>query len=113
MLLISAFSQMVERHISLSLLERRVLRSVNSAPDCAKHRAMQAHPYVSMAIIDPENPFRYIAMHGPVIEMTEDGAREHNDRLAKRYLGFEKFPGPADEVRMTCTIAIAHVAIKG
>jgi hypothetical protein len=74
---------------------------------------MQAHPYVSMAIIDPENPFRYIAMHGPVIEMTEDGAREHNDRLAKRYLGFEKFPGPADEVRMTCTIAIAHVAIKG
>jgi len=39
------------------------------------------------------NPFRYVAMHGPVIEMTEEGAGEHNDRLAIRCLGLEKFPG--------------------
>lgn len=86
---------------------------VNSVPGIAKHHAMQTHPYVSMVVIDPDNPFRYVAMHGPVVEMTEDGAREHNNRLAMRYLGLEKFPGPDNEVRMMYRIAPAHVATKG
>jgi len=86
---------------------------VNSVPDCAKHRAIHAHPYVSMVVLDPDNPFRYVAMHGPVVEITEDGACEHNDTLAKRYLGLEKFPGPENEVRIRYKIALASVATKG
>lgn len=86
---------------------------VNSVRDSAKHRAIQAHPYVSMVVIDSDNPFRYLAMRGPVIEMNEEDANEHNDRLAMRYLGLEKFPWPHDEPRVLYKIALAHVATKG
>jgi hypothetical protein len=35
------------------------------------------------------------------VEITEDGASEHIDRMAKKYLGVDKYPGRAPgEVRV-------------
>ena len=42
-------------------------------------------PRVSMAIVDPDNPYRYVEIRGRVVEITEQGADAHIDKLAKKY----------------------------
>ena len=49
----------------------------NSAKGRQKDRNVRRDPRVAMAIIDPENPYRYLEIRGKVIEITEDGAADH------------------------------------
>ena len=65
---------------------------VNSAKGRAKDRNMRREPRVSLAIIDPDNPYRYLEVRGHVAEVTEDGADQHIDKMAKKYLGQDKYP---------------------
>ncbi|HBY92679.1 MAG: PPOX class F420-dependent oxidoreductase [Ardenticatenaceae bacterium] len=85
----------------------------NSAQGRLKDRAIRENPYVALVIIDPDNPYRYLAIRGPVIEISEQGVREHIDFLAKRYRGLEKYPGPADETRYKYKVAPEHVRGNG
>ena len=65
---------------------------VNTAKGRAKDKNMRRDPRVSLAIIDPDNPYRYLEIRGRVIEITEDGADRHIDKMAKKYLGQDKYP---------------------
>src|SRR5437879_4441718 len=65
---------------------------VNSAKGRQKDRNMRRDPRVSLAIIDPDNPYRYLEIRGRVSEITEKGAGEHIDKMAKKYLGADKYP---------------------
>ena len=65
---------------------------VNSAKGRQKDRNLRRDPRVSLAIIDPENPYRYVEVRGKVVEVTEQGADQHIDKMAKKYLGQEKYP---------------------
>lgn len=65
---------------------------VNSAKGRVKDRNMRRDPRVSLALIDPDNPYRYLQLQGRVVEITETGADQHIDRLAKKYLGVDKYP---------------------
>ena len=65
---------------------------VNSARGRQKDRNMRRDPRVSLAISDPDNPYRYIEIRGRVAEITEQGAEAHIDRMAKKYLGQDKYP---------------------
>ena len=57
------------------------------------------------AIIDPDNPYRYVQIRGRVRRVTEDGAAQHIDSLAKKYLGKDKYPNAQPgEVRLLCEI---------
>ena len=47
---------------------------------------------VAIAIIDSENPYRQAMIRGKVVEETHDGAMEHTDVLAKKYLGLDEYP---------------------
>jgi hypothetical protein len=47
---------------------------------------------VALSIQDPDNPYRYVGIRGRVVEITEQGADEHIDRLARRYLGVDRYP---------------------
>ncbi len=74
---------------------------VNSARGRIKDRNMRRNPAVAVAILDPENPYRYLEVRGRVVEITEKGAEEHIDALAKKYLGVDKYPyRAAGEVRV-------------
>lgn len=64
----------------------------NSARGRQKERNLQRDPRVSMCIMDPENAYRYLEIRGKVVEITEQGAEEHIDRLAKKYLNLDKYP---------------------
>jgi PPOX class probable F420-dependent enzyme len=87
---------------------------VNSARGRQKDRNMRRTRYVALSIQDPDNPYRYIAIRGPIAEITEEGADEHIDRLAKKYTGADRYgfrqPG---EVRVTYKILPEHVTTWG
>ncbi len=65
---------------------------VNTARGRVKDRTMSRDPRVSLAIIDPENPYRYLEVRGRVTEITETGADDHINRMAKKYLGVDQYP---------------------
>ena len=48
---------------------------------------MRLNPKISLLVYDPKNPLWNIEIRGCVVEMTEVGAVEHNDELARLYLG--------------------------
>jgi PPOX class probable F420-dependent enzyme len=65
---------------------------VNTARGRQKDKNMRRDPRVAMAIIDPENPYRYLEIRGRVAEITEENADAHIDKMAKKYLGADKYP---------------------
>lgn len=65
---------------------------INSAKGRVKDKNMRRSKEVALAIIDPDNPYRYLAVRGVVDEVTEEGADAHIDSLAKKYLGKDKYP---------------------
>ncbi len=72
---------------------------VNTARGRQKDKNVQADRRVSLMAIDPENPFRWISITGEVEDITEDGAKDHIDALAKLYVGVPSYYGnvaPAD-----------------
>jgi PPOX class probable F420-dependent enzyme len=86
----------------------------NSAKGRQKDRNVRRDPRVSLAIVDPENPYRYIEVRGRVVEITEDGADANIDKLAKKYLGVDKYPyGQPGEVRVIYKIKPEHAQVMG
>ena len=87
---------------------------VNSAKGRRKDKNMRAHPRVAVSIQDPDNPYRYLEVRGPVDEITEAGAAEHIDKMAKKYIGVDKYPGAQPgEVRVLYKIKPEHVTSMG
>jgi hypothetical protein len=67
---------------------------------------MQRDPRVAMSIADPENPYRYLEVRGRVVERTHQGADQHIDAMAKKYLGQDKYPyRQPGEVRVIYKVA--------
>ena len=78
---------------------------INTARGRVKTRNMERDKRVGLAIMDPQNPYRYLSIQGRIVEMTEQGASEHIDRMAKKYLGKDKYPFAAPgEVRVLVKI---------
>lgn len=65
---------------------------VNTAKGRVKARNMQEGSRVALMIVDPENPYRYVQVRGRIALATENGADEHINALAKKYLGEDKYP---------------------
>lgn len=87
---------------------------INTAVGRVKDRNLQRDGRVSMAILDPENPYRYLEIRGYVVERTEVGADEHIDKMAKKYLGVDKYPyRRPGEVRVLYKIKPEHTSARG
>lgn len=87
---------------------------INSAKGRLKDRNMKARPVFSGSIIDPANPYRYVEVRGKVVEITEDGAAEHIDFLAHRYMGVDKYPyHNANETRVIYKVEPTHFTGMG
>ena len=87
---------------------------VNSAKGRIKDRNMRRDARVALSIVDPGNAYRYVALRGRIVGITEAGADAHIDRLAKKYLGQDRYPYRQEgEVRVTYTIAPERVGGMG
>jgi len=74
---------------------------INTADGRQKDKNLQRDGRVAMSIIDPENPYRYLEVRGHIAQRTREGADEHIDAMARKYLGKDKYPyRQAGEVRV-------------
>ena len=64
---------------------------VNSAVGRVWPSNLERDPNVTVTIINGDNPYEYVTVSGQA-EGTTDGADEHIDRLAKKYLGQDSYP---------------------
>ncbi len=78
---------------------------VNTVLGHQKQRNIERDPRVALNVADRERTSRYYAIRGQVVGMTEDGAVEHIEKLAQRYLG-GPYPwwGGRDQTRLLLTI---------
>jgi PPOX class probable F420-dependent enzyme len=65
---------------------------VNSAKGRVKDRNMRADARVALSMTDPDNPYRALMIRGRVVKITEEGADAHIDKMAKKYLGEDRYP---------------------
>jgi PPOX class probable F420-dependent enzyme len=87
---------------------------VNTAKGRRKDLNMRANPRVSLAIMDPDNPYRYVEIRGQVADITESGADAHIDKMAKKYLGVDKYPyAQPGEVRAIYKVKPEHTTVMG
>jgi PPOX class probable F420-dependent enzyme len=87
---------------------------INTVQGFQKVRNVARDSRVAVAIADSENPTRYAAVRGRVLDVTEHGGAEHIDQLAQKYLG-RPYPwfGGRDQVRVIMTIEAEKISSMG
>lgn len=65
---------------------------LNTAEGRAWPRNLERDPRVTLTVQNMDNPYEYVAIRGRVAERTREGADEHIDAMAKKYLGQDTYP---------------------
>ncbi|MGB5695608.1 MAG: PPOX class F420-dependent oxidoreductase [Polyangiales bacterium] len=87
---------------------------VNSAEGRLKDRNVRRDPRVALSVTDPDNPYRSMMIRGRVAKITNEGADEHIDKMAKKYMGVDEYPfRQPGEVRVLYYIEPERVAVMG
>lgn len=72
---------------------------INTATGRLKDRNMSARPMVAICIADPQDPYRYLQIHGKVVKRTTEGAANHINTLSQIYTG-KDWDIPAEQERV-------------
>ena len=72
---------------------------INTAMDRLKQKNVSRDPRVSISILDVDNPYSMVTIKGRVVEQTTEGANEHIDKLAKKYLDADRYPAHSPSVK--------------
>jgi PPOX class probable F420-dependent enzyme len=87
---------------------------VNSAEGRLKDKNIKKDARVALSVTDPDNPYAAVMIRGRVTEVTRDGADAHIDKMAKKYLGKDKYPyRSSEEVRVLYRIEPDKVSVMG
>lgn len=84
----------------------------NTAYPRAKARDLDNDPRASMAIVDPSDGYRWIAVSGPVTLTTDDG-NAVIDRLSRKYDGTDYQHHKPTETRVTGRITPERIDARG
>ena len=85
----------------------------NTAVGRAKERNLRDDPRVSVLVLDPANQYRWVAVNGTA-SFREEDADEHIDKLAKKYLGQDRYPWhDPDQQRIIVRIRAARIDSAG
>lgn len=87
---------------------------VNTQEGRAKPRNVRRDPRVAVSICDQNNPYVSASIRGRVVEITHEGAEEGIHKLAKKYMGQDRYPylQPGDQ-RVIFVIEPEHVISMG
>ena len=94
-----------------------VCARVNTTRQRQKGRNMLVNPKVCLLVVDPENTARYLEIRGEV-ELIEEGALDHLDRLTRRYTRHPHYYGyvypveqQAQETRIICRMHATKITL--
>ncbi|MEO9277864.1 MAG: PPOX class F420-dependent oxidoreductase [Nitrososphaera sp.] len=65
---------------------------INTAEGRTKQKNLLRDPRIAISIVDGNNQYNMVTIRGKVMEQTTIGADLHIDKMAKKYLGVEKYP---------------------
>jgi PPOX class probable F420-dependent enzyme len=69
---------------------------INTAIGRVKQKNVARDPRVSVSVADNNNPYHMVTVNGEIVEqITGEEAEKHIDKLAKKYLNKDKYPGRA------------------
>ena len=87
--------------------------SINTAYGRVKPRNLAHDPRISLVVVDPGDPYRWVKVSGDG-KLVNEGADAHIDRLSKKYTGRDVYasrqPG---EQRVTVRIAARRILSRG
>ncbi len=87
--------------------------SFNTATGRAKARHLEQDPRLSLIVVDPQNPYQWVAASGRAA-VTEEDADFQIDRLAKKYIGKDEYPWRSPtETRLKVTIEPEQIDTAG
>ena len=73
----------------------------NTAEGRVKPNNLRRDPRIALSVIDPDDDYHSVLIRGKVVEITEEGADEHVNLMAKKYMGVDEYPfRQPDEVRL-------------
>lgn len=79
-----------------------------------KYPNVKREPRVALSICDPENPYRYLEIRGPVEEIKDDPEKTLIHKLAKKYMGKDQYPYDTEkDNRVIFKIKPEHVNAMG
>jgi len=84
----------------------------NTAKGRAKQSNLARNPSVAVSVVDPDDPYNVVVVRG-VAESSEEGADQHIDALAKKYLGLDEYPlRQPGEVRLKYRVRPEHIVMQ-
>jgi PPOX class probable F420-dependent enzyme len=87
---------------------------LNTAEGRVWPRNLERDPRLTLTVQNMENPYEYLEVRGRVGERTHDGADEHIDAMAKKYMGVDSYPNrQPGEQRVIIRVEPEHVHVKG
>jgi len=87
---------------------------LNTAEGRVWPRNLERDPRVTLTVQNMENPYEYVTIRGQVAERTTDGADEHIDALAMKYMGKESYPlRQPGEQRVIVRVDPEYVHVNG
>ena len=87
---------------------------LNTAEGRAWPRNLERDPRITLEVQNMENPYEYVEIRGRVAERTNEGADEHIDSMAKKYLGQDEYPyRQPGEQRLIIRVEPEYVKVMG
>lgn len=85
----------------------------NTAVGRVKYRNLSRDPRIAISVADRKDDYRTVVIRGRA-EINEEGADDHIDRLAKKYLGADQYPFRRNgERRVTVRVLPEQILRRG
>lgn len=79
-----------------------------------KYHNLQREKRVSLSILDPDNPYRYLEVRGELDEIEPDPELGFINRMSKKYLGKDRYPSHQEgDVRVVMKVRPVHHTTMG
>ena len=86
----------------------------NTAEGRVKAKNLRRDPRIALSAIDPDNYYHAVLIRGRVTEITEEGADEHINLMAKKYMDVDEYPyHRPGEVRLRVRVEPEHEMVMG
>ena len=87
---------------------------VNTVEGRVKMKNVNRNPKVAVGVVASDNYYRYVLVRGEIVERDHEGANAHIDKMAKKYIGQDKYPWhQPGQQRVILKIKPTHVIETG